>query len=125
MKSEKWLKTSYFSANEQLVPSVSNRCGEDKYVATVFQFQFFAEFSNGDGEVAHRDIGSVDTRKNRLQFVFVHRSCLFDDKTAAWEVWNIRIGNKQVTIAIELSYPKPLFQQYEASCFHDGGVWLE
>ena len=66
VKSEKWLKVSNFTANEQLMPFTSNRCGEDKHIATVFQFQFFAEFSNGHGEIANRDIGSVDSRKRIL-----------------------------------------------------------
>ena len=125
VKSEKWLKVSNFTANEQLMSFASNRCGEDKHIATVFQFQFFAKFCNSHREIADGDISPVDTGKSRLQFVFVHRGRLFDDETAPREVRNILIGNKQMTVLINLPYPKPLLQQFKASGIQNGGIRLE
>lgn len=112
-------------ANEQYMPLISNRCGKDKHVATVLEFQFFAKFRNGHGEIAYRDIGTLNTFKSSLQLAFVHRGRPFDDETTTREIRNIRIGNKQMTISVKLLCPKPLCQQFKAPRLHDGSIGLE
>ena len=112
-------------ANEQFMPLISNRCGKDKLVATILESQFFAEFRNGHGEIAYRDIGTCYTFKNSLQFAFIHRGRLFYDETTTREIRNIRIRYKQMTISVKLLCPKPLCQQFKAPRLHNGGIRLE
>ena len=114
-----------FPAEKQLVLIVGQGGGKEIEIAPVFQFQALPQLSNRHGEVAHGDVGPVDACEGVFQLALVHRSCLLDDETTAWEVADIMVSHKQMAVLIELLHAKTLLQRCETTGFHDRGIGLE
>ena len=107
------------------MPLSSDCGGKDIEVSSILQSQFLAKFRNGHREIADSDIGSVNTCKGYFKVVLVHGCYTFDDKLTARKFRNLRVRDKQVTVGVELSDTKTLLHQFEAPCFHNGGIRLE
>ena len=61
-------------------------CGEDIGVASILEFETFAQLSYRHWEIASGDIGGGDSRKGKAQLFLIHCSCFLNRENTSWKI---------------------------------------
>ena len=100
-------------------------CGEDVGVAAVGELQTLAQFSHGQGEVAHGNVGLLHAGEGLAELSLVHRGDGIDDECAAGEAVYLMVGEKQMAVAAYCADAIGSGYLVKTACLHHGSVGLE
>ena len=86
--------------------AIGKGCGKEIGVATIAEFESFAQLCYGEWEIPDGDIGMGDAGECTAQLLFVHRGHMFYVEDATRETNGDASGNKQMTVGCQGTHPK-------------------
>ena len=111
-----------FGAYQKNVALVGHCSGKYILVAAFLHLEPVSQFGYGQWKVAGGDVGLVYSSKRFSQFFLVHGCYARYGELTAREVVHGAVGHKEVAALVYLPYMVALFNDVEASGFHNRGI---